>query len=163
MAGLVQKFKQMWTPPEDEYEYDFEEMDMEEEDVMEDISSGSYDEEVYQEPQRDDRHPAQSSNKVVNLHGAAQLKVVLFKPKVFDDEIRTVADELIKMHTVILNLEETSKDVSCRILDFLTGVAYANNGKVKKVSTATFIITPYNVDFAGGDLMEEIESNHTYL
>ena len=28
MAGLVQKFKQMWTPPEDEYDYDFEEMDM---------------------------------------------------------------------------------------------------------------------------------------
>ena len=34
MAGLVQKFKQMWTPPEDEYDYDFEEMDMDDEEVM---------------------------------------------------------------------------------------------------------------------------------
>ena len=38
MAGLVQKFKQMWTPPEDEYDYDFEEMDMDDEEVMDEIS-----------------------------------------------------------------------------------------------------------------------------
>ena len=50
MAGLVQKFKQMWTPPEDEYDYDFEEMDMDDEEVMDEISSGSYEEEeAYQE------------------------------------------------------------------------------------------------------------------
>ena len=45
MAGLVQKFKDMWTPPEDEYDYDFEEMDMDDEDVMDEISSNSYEEE----------------------------------------------------------------------------------------------------------------------
>lgn len=45
MAGLVQKFKQMWTPPEDEYDYDFEEMDMDDEEVMDEISSSSYEEE----------------------------------------------------------------------------------------------------------------------
>ena len=68
-----------------------------------------------------------------------------------------------KMHTVVLNLENTSKDVSRRILDFLSGVAYANNGKIKRVSTATFIITPYNVDLTGDDLMDEIESSSMYL
>ena len=67
------------------------------------------------------------------------------------------------MHTVVLNLENTSKDVSRRILDFLSGVAYANNGKIKRVSTATFIITPYNVDLTGDDLMDEIESSNMYL
>ena len=71
--------------------------------------------------------------------------------------------KLIKMHTVVLNLENTSKDVSRRILDFLSGVAYANNGKIKRVSTATFIITPYNVDLTGDDLMDEIESSSMYL
>ena len=64
---------------------------------------------------------------------------------------------------VVLNLENTSKDVSRRILDFLSGVAYANNGKIKRVSTATFIITPYNVDLTGDDLMDEIESSSMYL
>ena len=165
MAGLVQKFKEMWTPPEDEYDYDFEEMDMDDEEVMEEISSNSYEEEeAYQAPQREARQSAsQFNNKVVNIHGAAQLQVVLFKPERFGDETRSVADELIKMHTVVLNLENTSKDVSRRILDFLSGVAYANNGKIKRVSTATFIITPYNVDITGDDLMDEIESSNMYL
>ena len=125
MAGLVQKFKQMWTPPEDEYDYDFEEMDMDDEEVMDEISSSSYEEEeAYQEPQRESRRSSapQSGNKVVNIHAAAQLQVVLFKPERFGDETRSVADELIKMHTVVLNLENTSKDVSRRILDFLSGV-----------------------------------------
>ena len=160
MAGLVQKFKQMWTPPEDEYDYDFEEMDMDDEEVMDEISSSSYEEEeAYQEPQRESRRSSapQSGNKVVNI------QVVLFKPERFGDETRSVADELIKMHTVVLNLENTSKDVSRRILDFLSGVAYANNGKIKRVSTATFIITPYNVDLTGDDLMDEIESSSMYL
>ena len=89
--------------------------------------------------------------------------MVLFKPERFGDETRSVADELIKMHTVVLNLENTSKDVSRRILDFLSGVAYANNGKIKRVSTATFSITPYNVDLTGDDLMDEIESSSMYL
>ena len=166
MAGLVQKFKQMWTPPEDEYDYDFEEMDMDDEEVMDEISSSSYEEEeAYQEPQRESRRSSapQSGNKVVNIHAAAQLQVVLFKPERFGDETRSVADELIKMHTVVLNLENTSKDVSRPILDFLSGVAYANNGKIKRVSTATFIITPYNVDLTGDDLMDEIESSSMYL
>ena len=76
MAGLVQKFKQMWTPPEDEYDYDFEEMDMDDEEVMDEISSSSYEEEeAYQEPQRESRRSSapQSGNKVVNIHAAAQL------------------------------------------------------------------------------------------
>ena len=146
MAGLVQKIKQMWTPPEDEYDYDFEEMDMDDEEVMDDFSSSSYEEEeAYQEPQRESRRSSapQSGNKVVNIHAAAQLQVVLFKPERFGDETRSVADELIKMHTVVL--------------------AYANNGKIKRVSTATFIITPYNVDLTGDDLMDEIESSSMYL
>lgn len=42
-------------------------------------------------------------------------------------------------------------------------MAYANNGKIKRVSTATFIITPYNVDLTGDDLMDEIESSSMYL
>ena len=166
MAGLVQKLKDMWTPPEDEYDYDFEEMDMDNEDVMEEISSSSYDEEDrYQQPQQEVKRSSnpQTGNKVVNIHAAAQLQVVLFKPERFGDETRAVADELIKMHTVVLNLENTSKDVSRRILDFLSGVAYANNGKIKRVSTATFIITPYNVELSGDDLMDEIESSNMYL
>jgi cell division inhibitor SepF len=101
-------------------------------------------------------------NKVVNIHATAQLQVVLSKPESFGDETRAVADELIEMHTVVLNLENTNKDVSRRTIDFLSGVAYANGGKIKRVATSTYIITPYNVDILG-DLIDELENNGLYF
>ena len=67
------------------------------------------------------------------------------------------------MHTVVLNLENTNKDVSRRIIDFLSGVAYANSGQIKKVATSTFIITPYNVGLTGDDLLDELENSGVYF
>ena len=64
--------------------------------------------------------------------------------------------------TVVLNLESTNKDVARRLVDFLSGVAYANNGQIKRVAASTFIITPYNVDIVG-DLLDELESNGVYF
>ena len=50
-----------------------------------------------------------------------------------------------------------------RIVDFLSGVAYANNGKIKRIATNTFIITPYNVDLTGDDVLDELENNGLYF
>lgn len=101
------------------------------------------------------------NNKVVNIHATAQLQVVLVKPERFDDA-STVADHLNAKRTVVLNLESANKDVARRILDFLSGVAYANDGQIKKVANCTFIITPYNVGVMG-DLLDELENNGLYF
>ncbi len=100
-------------------------------------------------------------NKVVNIHATAQLQVVLVKPERFDDA-SAVADHLNAKRTVVLNLESANKDVARRILDFLCGVAYANDGQIKKVANCTFIITPYNVGIMG-DLLDELENNGLYF
>lgn len=150
MAGLVQKFKDMWTPPEDEFDYDYDDNNDDE------ITTSK----------REAKFTARASvqnNKVVNIHATAQLQVVLFKPERFGEDTRAIADELIKMHTVVLNLENTNKDVSRRIIDFLSGVAYANGGQIKKVATNTFIITPYNVGLKGDDLLDELENSGVYF
>ena len=100
-------------------------------------------------------------NKVVNIHATTQLKVVLVKPERFEDA-STIADHLNNKRTVVLNLESTNKEVSRRLVDFLSGVAYANEGKIKKVAISTYIITPYNVDSLG-DLIDELENNGMYF
>ena len=89
-----------------------------------------------------------------------QLKVVLVKPERFEDA-STIADHLNNKRTVVLNLESTNKEVSRRLVDFLSGVAYANNGQIKRVANSTFIITPYNVDIMG-DLLDELENNGAF-
>ena len=112
------------------------------------------DEEIDAEPFNYDAPVASGSkknNKVVNIHATTQLQVVLVKPERFDDA-----------RTVVLNLESTNKDVARRLVDFLSGVAYANNGQIKRVAASTFIITPYNVDIVG-DLLDELESNGVYF
>ena len=100
-------------------------------------------------------------NKVVTINATTQLQVVLVKPERFEDA-SAIADQLNAKRTVVLNLESTNKQVSRRLIDFLSGVAYANNGQIKRVATSTFIITPYNVDIMG-DLIDELENNGVFF
>ena len=100
-------------------------------------------------------------DNVVNIHTTAQLQVVLAKPESFE-EAKKIADNLNQKRTVVLNLESANRDIALRIIDFLTGVAYANDGSLKKVAKAIFIITPYNVNVMG-DLLDELESTGLFF
>lgn len=157
MAGIVDKFKRMWDAPDDEYEYDeYGYADEEEEE---------YEEEAPREKERERQTPSSGSsrNKVVNINATAKLQVGIFKPERFGEETRAIADELTKTHTVVLNLEDTNKEMARRILDFLSGVAYANKGKIKRVASNTYIIIPSNVDLTGDDLLDELENSGVYI
>ncbi len=77
---------------------------------------------------------------------ALEMKVV--KPERFD-EVRTIGEHLLARRTVVLNLEETNKETTKRIIDFLCGVVFAIDGQVKKVANATYVVTPKNVDVSG--------------
>lgn len=135
MAGLIAKFKEMWNPSEESYE-EQEGESMVSESYMEDFES--------------------KGDKVVSIN-RSKLKVVLCAPERFDDEIKDIADNLLKMRTVVLNLESAPKSESRRLVDFLSGIAYAIGGKIKKVSTDTFVITPRNVDIEGEEFLSECE------
>lgn len=155
MAGIVDKFKRMWDAPDDEYEYD--------EYGYADDGDDDYDDEPVRERERDRERDLGGRNKVVNINATAKLQVGIFKPERFGEETRSIADELMKTHTVVLNLEDTNKDMARRILDFLSGVAYANRGKIKRVATNTYIIIPSNVDLTGDDLLDELENSGVYF
>ncbi len=90
------------------------------------------------------------------------LQVVLVKPDRFD-EVTTIADHLNEGKTVVLNLEESAKELSRRIVDFLSGVAYANGGNMRKVAKNTFIIVARGVDVMGELLPEEFEDAKIYF
>ncbi len=90
----------------------------------------------------------------MNINTTAQLQVILVKPEAFDDA-REVADNLMSKRTVLLNIENLEKDISRRLIDFVSGVAYAQGGNIKRVANRTYIITPYNVDILG-DVLDGI-------
>ncbi len=88
------------------------------------------------------------------------MKVVLVRPEVFND-VAGIADHLKLGKTIVLNLETASRDVSRRIVDFMSGAAYALNCKLKKVANNTFIIVPESTDIAGELLLDDFgEENY---
>ncbi|WP_369283429.1 cell division protein SepF [Oscillibacter sp. GMB15532] len=145
--SLLDELKK-WTHPYEDEDEDFEDFDgpSRRDSAFEDRKSS----------RGEDRH-----NKVVNIHATTQLKVVLVKPERFENASE-IADHLKDKRTVVLNLESTNKDVARRLIDFLSGVAYAGEGKIKKVAANTYIITPYHVDIQG-DLIDELENNGLYF
>ena len=164
--GFLDELKRLTHPYEDEMEDDYDEDEdvYEDEEEPEDVEPtpppreepSRRREREYQEPPR-----RNSGGKVVNIHATTQLQVVLVKPERYENASE-IADHLRDKRTVVLNLEKTQKDVARRLLDFLSGVAYAQEGKIKKVAISTYIITPYNVDILG-DLIDELENNGLYF
>ena len=124
--------------------------------VEEEVSA---EKDTFSSPVFETKEPASpAKSKYLNIHANSKLSVVLVKPESYA-EARQIADHLNQNRTVVLNLESTGKDVSRRLVDFLSGVAYANDGDLKRVANSTFIITPYNVDIMGDEMLEDFTEN----
>ena len=138
----------------DEEEFDDDELMEEEEEtvaVAENTFKADFTQNVTVAPA-----PAKKERNV-SLSSLPQLQVVLVKPERFE-EASDIADSLNAKKTVVLNLESASKEVARRLVDFLSGVAYANQGNVQKIANSTFLITPYNVDISGIGLLDDIDT-----
>lgn len=157
MANFLDNIKRItgFEPEDDFDEYDIdldEEFEEEEEEDVAPIRPAAPAAEPKAQPKR---------GNVVNMPSKTTLQVVLAKPERFDDA-SAIADHLNEKRTVVLNLESANRDVARRLIDFLSGVAYANAGQLKRVANSTFIITPYNVSVTG-DLLDELESNGMFF
>ena len=164
--GFLDELKRLTHPYEDEMEDDYDE----EEDLYEDEDE---DDDVPPPPppvreeaprRRESQQPPRQQSpgdKVVNIHATTQIQVVLVKPKRYDNAAE-IANHLRDKRTVVLNLEDTDENVARRLLDFLSGVAYAQEGEIKKVAKQTFLVTPFNVRFEG-DLLDELENGKIFF
>lgn len=98
------------------------------------------------------------SGQVLNMSSGKQ-DIVLFRPGSFNDTSKA-ADDLRNKKAVIVNMENVDKAMARRVVDFLSGCAYALDGKVKKVAQATYLFCPHNMDVQGDleNLQSEVES-----
>lgn len=132
--GVVQSFKNFFmSNDEEDYDDDFDEVE-EETPVFE------------------------KKNREVKINTSTTLQIVLARPTDFS-EVKSIGDDLNASKTVLLNLETVKNEDAKRILDFLSGVAYANGADIKMMAQKTFAIMPRNVGFSGVDLMGELENS----
>lgn len=130
-----------------------------------DLEEDYIEEEVDEEPEvRVKREPVQRRSFMEkrtasqNTNGA--MKVVIVRPEMFED-VAGIADHLVQGKTIVLNLETANRDIARRVVDFMSGAAYALSCKLKKIANNTFIIVPENTDVAG-ELMLDDFSEHNY-
>lgn len=97
-------------------------------------------------------------NREVKIAATTTLQIVLARPSDFS-EVKSIGGEINQQKTVLLNLETVKSEDAKRILDFISGVAYANGADIKMMAQKTFAIMPRNVSFSGVDLMSELENN----
>lgn len=155
--GMMDKFKSMFNMSEEEFfdDVDIDEEDSDKDDYSRDVRSNfSF------------NHKNDRDGKVVDIRSsvpaaaAASSKAhVVFKKLDRYEDVGSVADVLNEKRIVILNLETCPNDATIRIIDFLSGVAYANNGDIKRVAGRAYIITPYNVPLTG-ELLDEVEHSN---
>ena len=149
--GLFDKIKEMMSVPDEEEYY--------EDEVVEEAATEEYDN------ARSGGLFGEKKSKITAMPSVAprQMQVVLVKPDRFEDA-SGVADHLNAKQTVVLNLEATKRETARRLIDFLSGVAYANKAEIKRVATNTFIITPFNVGVQGETMIDEMDGSlPTYL
>lgn len=81
----------------------------------------------------------------LRLHSARRSRVSIWHAAETFETARQVADGLKDGHPQVVNLENTSQEMSGRIIDFLNGVTYALDGSVEKVGNRVYFFTPANV------------------
>lgn len=74
-----------------------------------------------------------------------QIKVMVVEPFTFDDA-QHIADHLRNRKPVVVNFENTEKEVAKRMIDFISGTTYALSGTIQKVGNNIFLCAPSNVD-----------------
>ncbi|MEG0050841.1 MAG: cell division protein SepF [Terrisporobacter sp.] len=142
--GIIKRIKD-WISVEEGYEEDYEdEIDTieEEQATVEQVIGNT----------------VTKGSKVVNIHTATQMKVVIVDPKKYDD-VTIIADHLKQRRAVIVNLESLEEDPETKksIYYFMSGAVYILEGSMQKVSKSIFILAPNNVDI-DANIKKELES-----
>ena len=98
--------------------------------------------------------------RVVDV-GGNETKVILFNPKTFE-EAGDLVSHLMAYHSLVMTLDGIPTDSARRLLDFMSGITFALQGKITPISAKTYFISPENVDLLGAQ-PDGAETDGQYL
>jgi cell division inhibitor SepF len=118
-----------------------------------------YEEPEYQEqetaevPEEPRSSPFRRPGKIVDIKSGGQ-QVVIMQPSDIEAAQQT-CDHIRAGKTVICNIEKVDTKVAQRVIDFITGAAYALDGKVMPVSSVIFVVAPRNTTLVEGGIVNQ--------
>lgn len=99
--------------------------------------------------ERMSRMERSSAGKVVPIRTTPKgLEVCIMKPTSFEDS-QVICDMLLTGRATVINLEGFDDKLAQRTMDFVSGSVYAINGRLHRISSCIFIVSPDTVDISG--------------
>lgn len=142
----------------DEYEdYEYEDQ----EPVRQLSEDNQYSRKKFSEIEEESPYSSRNVNsKVIPMNTAvSSSKMVITQPSAYED-VKEIADYLKSKKSIIVNLENISKEEARRILDFMSGATFMAEGTIQNVSERIYLITPKNVEIQNdaqkGDYKEKM-------
>ncbi|MDP4143250.1 MAG: cell division protein SepF [Bacillota bacterium] len=130
---------------------------LDDEDDIEEIQETEMMEESSKESEYEE--PAVSSkrgSKVVNIHTASSVKVVISKPKTYE-EATLICDDLKNRKIIVVNTSELDFKIAQRLLDFMGGASYVLGGELQEIEKGVYMLSPSNVEVSN-ELKNELTS-----
>lgn len=109
--------------------------------------------EVAEEP-RSGMFRRQQPAKVVDFRPTQGQQVVIMQPADIESA-QQACDHIRAGKTVICNIEKVDPKIAQRVIDFITGSAYALDGKVMPVSSVIFVVAPRNTTLIEGNIVSQ--------
>lgn len=159
---FIDKIKFFWgvdTHEEEDRTEDFYE-DMKRTDLETEDSNALY--QSVSEASQKSMNTIKTSNKILNIHSNAQLNVVLFNPKNFEESTHIV-DTLKNRKPIVMNIADLDKELGRKIFDFCSGALYALDGHIQQVAKGIFVLAPPNVDITGDVMSRGDIDKNTWL
>ncbi|MCE3266996.1 MAG: cell division protein SepF [Solirubrobacterales bacterium] len=89
-------------------------------------------------------------------NGGSGFSMHVVTPRSFNDA-QQVADEFKARKPVIINLQNTDRELSKRLIDFASGMTYALGGGMQRISQGIFLLTPADVEVSAEEKARLLE------
>ena len=89
-------------------------------------------------------------------NGGSDFSMHVVTPRSFNDA-QQVADEFKRSKPVIINLQNSDRELSKRLIDFASGMTYALGGGMQRISQGIFLLTPANVEVSAEEKARLLE------
>jgi cell division inhibitor SepF len=119
--------------------------EVEEEEIMEQDDNGTTRTNSASEWQDDISRQRRRSGLVSLPSSHKGFRVVVMHPRTLEDG-QAIADQVKGRRPVIVNLDLSDDKSQQRLLNFLSGVAYAVDGGLRQVGDNIYLVTPNNVE-----------------
>lgn len=85
------------------------------------------------------------NGKVVNIHTNSSVKVVIAKPKDYE-EATNICEDFKARKIIVINVTDLEPKTAQRLLDFMGGASFVLGGTLQEVEKGVYMLSPSNVE-----------------